>query len=216
MLYLKPLPANHHLAHTTICILGKLGGHNRKLLAKEPALEYKHHSDDPTITIAFLGIDQQIPMQPGVVLAHQNLAKGSTIMAVPAYDFVEAVLSSLVDQGIRGHKAEELLVHTLLHILKDLPADLPEDVDGIIKVLKEVLKIGSSNISFHLDAATQPQTRSKLIALVSVFFPELQSAIPVIRQASQACIDFLVQIIVEDPPLICCTGYSEAFVKKHR
>ncbi|KAJ3964784.1 hypothetical protein EV361DRAFT_873727 [Lentinula raphanica] len=81
-------------------------------------------------------------------------------MAVPAYDFVEAVLSSLVDQGIRGHKAKELLVHTLLHILKDLPVDLPEDVDGIIKVLKEVLKIGSSNISFHLDAATQPQTRN--------------------------------------------------------
>ncbi|KAJ3964783.1 hypothetical protein EV361DRAFT_976180 [Lentinula raphanica] len=155
--HLKPLPANHHLAHTTICILGKLGGHNHKLLAKEPALEYKHHLDDPTtLTIAFLGIDQQIPMQPGVVLARQNLAKGSTITAVPAYDFVEAVLSSLVDQGIRGRKAKELLVHTLLHILKDLPADLPEDVDGIIKVLKEVLKIGSSNINFHLDAATQP------------------------------------------------------------
>ncbi|KAJ3722891.1 FAT domain-containing protein [Lentinula raphanica] len=343
--HLKPLPANHHLAHTTIRILGKLGGRNRKLLAKEPALEYKHHSDDPTMTIAFLGVDQQIPMQPGVVLARQNLAKGSTTTAVPAYDFVEAVLSSLVDQGVRGRKAEELfvrafegaldavhidetqekaetfirklsqavfeaelkkepsretssyrastllssymdalphtlarlpadqankarsliasivqdlvaqakrdnfnmqdvylilhqltnrftalclddswsrkiagcacirmmteapeigtrwvrereidLVRTLLHILKDLPADLPEDVDGIIEVLKEVLRIGSSDIDFHSDAATQPQTRNKLIALVGVFFPELQSAIPVVRQASQACIDFLVQI----------------------
>ncbi|KAJ3709898.1 hypothetical protein C8R42DRAFT_729734 [Lentinula raphanica] len=126
------------------------------------------------MTIAFLGIDQQILMQPGVVLARQNLAKGSTTMAVPAYDFVEAVLSSLVDQGIRGCKAEELLIYTLLHILKDLPADLPEDVDGIIKVLKEVLRIGSSNINFHSDAATQPQNKNKLIALVSVFFPSFR------------------------------------------
>ncbi|KAJ3865184.1 hypothetical protein EV359DRAFT_39363 [Lentinula novae-zelandiae] len=343
--HLKPLPANHHLAHTTIRILGKLGGRNRKLLTKEPALKYKHHSDDPKMTITFLGVQQQILMSPGVVLARQNVTKGPVAAAAPAYEFMEAALSSLVSQGIKGRNAEELfvstlegafdavhitevqekaesfirklsqavfdaelkrgpfretssyrsspllssylealpyalarpqsdqvtkargllasivqdlvthakqnniimqdvylilhqitnrftalclddswsrkiagcgcikmmtetpevgvkwvrdreidLVRTLLHILKDLPADLPQDVDEIIGVLTEVLRIGSSDIDFHSDAAVQAQIRSKLIALVGVFFPELQSAVPVVRQAAQACIEFLVQL----------------------
>ncbi|KAF9075762.1 FAT domain-containing protein [Rhodocollybia butyracea] len=343
--HLKPLPANHALAHTTIRILGKLGGRNRRLLAKEPALEYRHHSEDPMITIAFLGVQQKITMAPGVDLARQNITKGSTPAAVPAYEYMEAALSALLNQGIKGRNAEELfinilegifdaihvaevqekaeafirklshavfdaelkrspsregstyrssallssyleaipyavaraqveqafkvrnliasivndlvvytkeknfamqdlylilhqitnrftalclddpwprkiagcggikmmtetpevgvkwvrdreldLVRTLLHILKDLPADLPKDVDEIIRVLTEVLRIGSSDIDFHSDTATQPQVRSKLIALVGVFFPELQSAIPVVRQAAQACIKFLVQL----------------------
>ncbi|GAW08906.1 histone acetylase complex subunit [Lentinula edodes] len=343
--HLKPLPANHHLAHTTIRILGKLGGRNRKLLTKEPALKYKHHSDDPKMTITFLGVQQQILMSPGVVLARQNVTKGPVAAAAPAYEFMEAALSSLVSQGIKGRNAEELfvstlegafdavhitevqekaesfirklsqavfdaelkrgpfretssyrsspllssylealpyalartqadqvtkargliasivqdlvthakqnniimqdvylilhqitnrftalclddswsrkiagcgcikmmtetpevgvkwvrdreidLVRTLLHILKDLPADLPQDVDEIIGVLTEVLRIGSLDIDFHSDAGVQAQIRSKLIALVGVFFPELQSAVPVVRQAAQACIEFLVQL----------------------
>ncbi|KIK68099.1 hypothetical protein GYMLUDRAFT_36928 [Collybiopsis luxurians FD-317 M1] len=343
--HLKPLPNNHHLAHTTIRILGKLGGRNRRLLAKEPALGYRHHSEDPKITIAFLGVQQQIAMRPAADLARQNIAKGATPVAVPAYDFMEATLSALFYQGVKGRNAEELfvstlegvfdaihitdvqekaelflrrfsqalfdgelrrgpardsasyrtstilssyleaipyalarspvdeatkarnliasivrdlviytkvnnlsmpdlylilhqitnrftalclddswirkiagcggikmmteteevgvkwvrdreidLVRTLLHILKDLPADLPKDVDEIIGVLTEVLRIGSSDIDFQAEVGPQSQVQNKLVALVGVFFPELQSAIPVVRQAAQTCIKFLVQL----------------------
>ncbi|KAF5390637.1 hypothetical protein D9757_002758 [Collybiopsis confluens] len=343
--HLKPLPNNHHLAHNTIRILGKLGGRNRRLLAKEPALEYRHHSEDPKITIAFLGVQQQIAMRPAADLARENIAKGPAPVATPAYDFNEAALCTLFHQGIKGRNAEELfvsllesvfdaihipdvqdkaeafirkfshaifdgelkrgpardsasyrtsavlasyleaipyamarpqveqatkarnliasivqdlvtytkqnnlsvpdlylilhqitnrftalcldeswtrkiagcggikmmteteevgakwvrdreidLVRTLLHILKDLPADLPKDVDEIIGVLTDVLRIGSSEIDFQSETGPQGQVQNKLVALVGVFFPELQSAIPVVRQAAQTCIKFLVQL----------------------
>lgn len=105
------------------------------------------------------------------------------------------MMTETPEVGVKWVRDREIdLVRTLLHILKDLPADLPQDVDEIIGVLTEVLRIGSSDIDFHSDAAVQAQIRSKLIALVGVFFPELQSAVPVVRQAAQACIEFLVQL----------------------
>jgi len=51
--HLKPLPASHHPAHTTIRILGKLGGRDRRLLTGEPALKFRHHSDLAMFTISF-------------------------------------------------------------------------------------------------------------------------------------------------------------------
>ena len=51
--HLKPLPASLHPAHTAIRILGKLGGRNSRLLSKEPALNYQHHSDLARISISF-------------------------------------------------------------------------------------------------------------------------------------------------------------------
>lgn len=106
------------------------------------------------------------------------------------------MMTETAEVGVKWVRDREIdLVRTLLHILKDLPADLPKDVDEIIGVLKEVLRIGSSDIDFHSEAASQsPQVRNKLVALVGVFFPELQSAIPVVRQAAQACIKFLVKL----------------------
>lgn len=96
--HLKPQPSSHQLAHTTIRILGKLGGRNRRLLAKEPALEYHHHSEVPKITIAFIGIQQEIAMAPAAALARQSISKGPATSAGPAYDFMEAALTSLLHQ----------------------------------------------------------------------------------------------------------------------
>lgn len=40
--HLRPLPGNHHHAHTTIRIPGKLGGRNHRLLDEKPSLSYRH------------------------------------------------------------------------------------------------------------------------------------------------------------------------------
>ncbi|KAF5369949.1 hypothetical protein D9758_001009 [Tetrapyrgos nigripes] len=339
--HLKPLPGNHHLSHTTIRILGKLGGRNRRLLTKEPALEWRHHSETPKLTISFSGAAQKIETDPIAKLAGRMLSKGTFPNIPVAYDYLEACLSLIVSEGVKGRnsedsfvqategvfdaihlpdvqeKAEQLLrklsqhvmetelrrghvreqlsrpspllssfldaiphglareqqseakraqalvsamiqdlitftkhssfalqdvypilhhfanrflalclddpwvrksagcagirimtttpevgvkwvcdreielVRTLLHILKDLPADLPRDVDEIIDVLKDVLKIGSHNIDFQSD---DTQAHNKLIGLVGIFFPELQSSVPVVRQAAQTCIELLMTL----------------------
>ncbi|TKX26698.1 transcription-associated protein [Elsinoe australis] len=44
--HLKPAPYNHFHSHTTLRILGKLGGRNRKFLTNPPQLDYKPYADD--------------------------------------------------------------------------------------------------------------------------------------------------------------------------
>lgn len=44
--HLKPSPYNHFHAHTTMRILGKLGGRNRRFLDRSPCLNFKTYSDN--------------------------------------------------------------------------------------------------------------------------------------------------------------------------
>lgn len=96
--HLKPLPANHHPAHTTIRILGKLGGRNRRLLTKEPSLTYRHHSDHAKIPISFGGTTEKMEIGPISALACRTLAKGSTFDRAYAYTFLENCLSTLLHE----------------------------------------------------------------------------------------------------------------------
>jgi transformation/transcription domain-associated protein len=127
--HLKPLPASHHPAHTTIRILGKLGGRNRRLLTKEPALSYRHHSEPAKLTISFNGMIEKIEMSPVARLASQHISKASTVDSAHAYIYLENCLSFLFHevfiiylclvtkltyaQGINGRNVEETFVSTL-------------------------------------------------------------------------------------------------------
>ncbi|RDB22695.1 Transcription-associated protein 1 [Hypsizygus marmoreus] len=342
--HLKPLPANHHPAHTTIRILGKLGGRNRRLLTKEPALKYRHHSDPARVAISFGGSTEKIELGPMSGLACRVLVKGPSIDRGYSYTFLENCLGVILHEGVNGRNVEEVfvqtmeglfdaihfpetqaqaepfihkvahivfdlevrrghsrgpgvrpvtsallncfldalphalareqsdqaekaqsiiariiedlvsmhsqnnvavpeimgilhqvanrftalclddswtrksagatgikimactpvlgvkwvtdrdidLVRTLLHILKDLPRDLPRDVDEVIDVLTTVLRISNGDIDFLAEGANH--ARVKLVHLVGIFFPELQSSNPVVRQAAQTCIELLVKL----------------------
>lgn len=85
------------------------------------------------------------------------------------------------------------LYRTLLHILKDLPSDLPRDVDDVIEVLMTVLRISNAQLDFQNEPAAH-QARNKLVHTVGIFFPELQSPNPLVRQAAQRCIGLLVSL----------------------
>jgi transformation/transcription domain-associated protein len=103
------------------------------------------------------------------------------------------IMTNTPQFGIKWVTDREIdLVRTLLHILKDLPRDLPRDVDDVIDVLTEVLRISNVDVDFQADAAIH--ARAKLVHLVGLFFPELQSSNPVVRQAAQACIELLVTL----------------------
>ena len=103
------------------------------------------------------------------------------------------IMTNTPQFGIKWVTDREIdLVRTLLHILKDLPRDLPRDVDDVIDVLTRVLRISNADVDFQADAALH--ARAKLVHLVGLFFPELQSSNPVVRQAAQACIELLVAL----------------------
>ena len=54
--HLKPTPYSHFHSHTTMRILGKLGGRNRKFLEGPPQLNYDTYSDaPPTVDLKLLG-----------------------------------------------------------------------------------------------------------------------------------------------------------------
>lgn len=96
--HLKPLPAAHHPAHTTIRILGKLGGRNRRLLTKEPALTYRHHSDPAKLPISFNGRANFIEMGPVAVLASHSIAKMAQADRIHAYNYLESTASVLLHE----------------------------------------------------------------------------------------------------------------------
>lgn len=101
------------------------------------------------------------------------------------------IMTCTPDIGVKWVTDREVdLIRTLLHILKDLPLDLPRNVDDVVDVLIDVLKISHSGLNFQGEGIAV--ARSKLIHLMGIFFPELQSSNPVVRQASQRCIGFLV------------------------
>lgn len=96
--HLKPLPANHHHAHTTIRILGKLGGRNRRLLTKEPALQYKQFSRPTIASISSGSSIGNIDLGPMSTLASRTVKRASSPYSGPAYQYLVTCLNVLVHE----------------------------------------------------------------------------------------------------------------------
>jgi transformation/transcription domain-associated protein len=96
--HLKPLPSNHQHAHTTIRILGKLGGRNRRLLCKEPALRFRDHTNPSTVSISFEGNSENIEIGPMSILALRTLRKGSPSLRIQSYNYLETCSSVLLQE----------------------------------------------------------------------------------------------------------------------
>ena len=96
--HLRPLPGNHHHAHTTIRILGKLGGRNRRLLDEKPSLSYKSFADPATISVSFSGRQEAIQLGPVASLSARLLAKSNSVDKVHAYNYLEHTLTHLLNE----------------------------------------------------------------------------------------------------------------------
>ncbi|PHH60652.1 hypothetical protein CDD81_1373 [Ophiocordyceps australis] len=74
--HLKPHPYSHFHAHTTMRILGKLGGRNRKFMTAAVPLTYKEYSDDASsFDVRLVGSkwDRAFPADLGIESAIQKL-----------------------------------------------------------------------------------------------------------------------------------------------
>ncbi|KAI4289198.1 MAG: hypothetical protein L6R35_001538 [Caloplaca aegaea] len=87
--HLRPNPYNHYHAHTTVRILGKLGGRNRKFLNGPPQLAFKPYADDEcSIDIKFTGSNKEraFPASIGIDAAIARLCE---VPKLPALKEVE-------------------------------------------------------------------------------------------------------------------------------
>lgn len=74
--HLQPHPYNHFHAHTTMRILGKLGGRNRKFMADAPPLNYRPYADDASsVDLRLIGSkhDRAFPIELGIDMAIRKL-----------------------------------------------------------------------------------------------------------------------------------------------
>jgi transformation/transcription domain-associated protein len=74
--HLRPHPYNHFHAHTTMRILGKLGGRNRKFMTSAVPLDYRDFADDPSsinVRLAGSKVDRAFPAELGIDSAVQKV-----------------------------------------------------------------------------------------------------------------------------------------------
>ncbi|KAF2646609.1 hypothetical protein P280DRAFT_464812 [Massarina eburnea CBS 473.64] len=82
--HLKPQPYSHFHAHTTMRILGKLGGRNRKFVTGPPALEFKPYADDQSsVDIRLIGSTKDRAF-PAIIGIETAIAKLHEIPKLPA------------------------------------------------------------------------------------------------------------------------------------
>ncbi|KAK0652035.1 hypothetical protein B0T16DRAFT_489957 [Cercophora newfieldiana] len=74
--HLRPHPYSHFHAHTTLRILGKLGGRNRKFMTDAPPVDFRQYVDDPaSFEVRLIGSkrDRSFPAHLGIDSAIQKL-----------------------------------------------------------------------------------------------------------------------------------------------
>lgn len=85
---LRPLPFNHQHAHTTMRILGKIGGRNRKGFSP-PKLEWKPVGPEALLNVKFEGKDAAIRIAPIVEVALKIIRRGDVHYRRVAYHFLK-------------------------------------------------------------------------------------------------------------------------------
>ena len=97
---LKPLPGHHHHSHTTIRILGKLGGRNRKLLEKEPSFKYSQHTESVKARFSFGPQMGNIELDPVARVSCEIFRnpKSAAQQRVHAYNYLEQCLTLILHE----------------------------------------------------------------------------------------------------------------------
>ncbi|THH28945.1 hypothetical protein EUX98_g5232 [Antrodiella citrinella] len=113
--HLKPFPASHIHAHTTIRILGKLGGRNRRLLTKEPLLLYRHYAESAKVRVNFSGMTTGIDLGPMASLAFTTVSSNKVTASHReyAFEYLQSCLNLIIVEGVRGREREEIFVTCL-------------------------------------------------------------------------------------------------------
>lgn len=101
--HLRPLPHSHQHSHTTMRILGKLGGRNRNFLQEPPALKY-HDNAPPELPLRVGDSRQPFALLPAIDVSLRNIESGNRA----AWDLLTTCATVLVHYGAssRQHHGE--------------------------------------------------------------------------------------------------------------
>jgi transformation/transcription domain-associated protein len=130
--HLKPHPYSHLHAHTTMRILGKLGGRNRKFMTDAQPLTFKEFADDSSsVDIRLVGSkkDRAFPVELGVDLAIQKLMEGPKTKQTPQTRQYDAYYKA---QALQFIKAQLKLRIGFDNLPEDLPKLLRLQVQDLL------------------------------------------------------------------------------------
>ncbi|KAK0626737.1 hypothetical protein B0T14DRAFT_473033 [Immersiella caudata] len=140
--HLRPHPYSHFHAHTTLRILGKLGGRNRKFMTDAPPVDFRQYVDDPSSFEIHLNgskHNRSFPAHLGIESAVQKL------MEAPRPQKGMPGVPSKQQDAYYKRQALQLIkaqVKLRLGFDKDLPDDLPRvlrlQVQDLISRNKEI------------------------------------------------------------------------------
>lgn len=177
--HLKPHPYPHFISHTSMRILGKLGGRNRKYLTHPPKLTFQEYADDaPSTDIRLIGSskDKAFPLDLGVDLAVHQLTKvpktpedvaSDTFYKLQAYHLLSSQLKLFIGPE---HPLDDLA--TLVRLAADdlaagnLSEELPDVLnttsrDGSFIKLESEEKTVKKLLKACITATTVPSLASK-------------------------------------------------------
>lgn len=178
--HLKPNPYSHFHAHTTMRILGKLGGRNRKFLNHAPQLTFQNSADDePSIDIRLIGSnkDRAFPINTGIDLAVAKLYEVPKLPAAKASDaFHKQQSFRLLSSQLKLHIGFDSLSDELVTLLRmqanDLVANNPEAMVDIPDIMSR-----SDNGQSMQKKRDQEEVLKKLLkaSIYACTIPELTS-----------------------------------------
>ncbi|GAA5868449.1 hypothetical protein JCM3774_005384 [Rhodotorula dairenensis] len=111
---LRPLPFNQQRAHTTMRILGKIGGRNRKGFGGK--LEWRPVGPEALLNVKFEGKDAAIRIAPIVEAALKIIHRGNVHYRRVAYQFLKYSVAVFLREGLSAGEPED----TFGQILKGL------------------------------------------------------------------------------------------------
>lgn len=97
--HLQPLPHNHQHSHTTMRILGKMGGRNRKLLQNPPRLSYVSHKS-ATFPVHFEAKAQSMTLTPVTELALANIRRTDPYYRKHAFELLRHTTALFLDGSL--------------------------------------------------------------------------------------------------------------------
>ncbi|CAJ2507489.1 Uu.00g086750.m01.CDS01 [Anthostomella pinea] len=119
--HLKPHPYSHFHAHTTMRILGKLGGRNRKFMTETLPVNYQKYADDPSsFDVRLIGSkrDRAFPADLGIDFAIRKLMEVPKPSKVTSTKQLDGYYKK---QALQFIKAQLKLRIGLDHLPEDLP-----------------------------------------------------------------------------------------------
>ncbi|CBQ69344.1 related to TRA1-component of the Ada-Spt transcriptional regulatory complex [Sporisorium reilianum SRZ2] len=199
--HLQPLPHNHQHSHTTMRILGKMGGRNRKLLQNPPRLSYVSHKG-PTFPVHLEGKTQSMTLTPITELALANIRRADPYYRKHAFELLRHTAALFLDGSLMDADRETVfgrLVKGLFDATRsdDLRDEAVQYLFGICKhvfhaEIKRDIPSSSGGSSRHL----WPMTTSLLEGLTNALAlneagndpaPLIELQLQIIRDFLAAC-----------------------------